>query len=576
MALETKISDNFIYESVLDKAFQSSDETPFTGKILQNVIDSRTGNGSYSSGSITIDATGLANSSESYLDWSEGYIVLPYNIKLTGTASIATAAVTPTNAGGLNFLTSLKNNSLIDSITVESGGKSILTATSNLSQLVNFKMHSTTSVSNLEKMNSSLNYWPDSVGNYDYSASSLGVNNSKNNPYATTFGAVDPYNEGVYKRQLSMAPYTSSTTTLAKQIVECSNIQLNATTSVNAVNITTIPVSPAATTVLSDIHFLATIRLKDLHDYFASHVKLSKIGYKIVIRVNQGVSTFNHSASGATTTPFTTGLTITSQTFTPIGGSLYNPSMIHVGSNSIAATANITTWSNAVTIAANSLTLTSQVDTSTSALLNGVFLYVPSYVPSPTAAARLLREPSITRSFLDVYGNLIQNQGAGAYISSQLCGGLSNIKALVLIPYVAQNTMGMNSFASAMNPAPGTTDPQISLTNLQITLNSKPVLSDRLNYSFDAFLNNTSQLFGLNGNQSDFLNSGIIDYKRFSHNFRYYCFDLSRYSDSQNDIPQMLTLSTFNNSNVAIDIYAFILYGRSAEFRIAEGSLEVQ
>lgn len=565
--METKIADNFIYESVLDKSVGDSNKTPFIRKNLNYILDQQAGNSTYTSGQVIIDSSSLASSGNTFQDWTNAYVVIPFNVKVEATALIASAAGGPTatTLGAINYLTCLKNNALIDSITVEQGGRTIINQTSNLSQLVNYKMHSTFSQDMVNKMGPSLMYYPDSVGAYTYN---LNTNDSVNNTIndennSASYGKPETHNEGIVKRQQYTYPYTTGLTTQALQKNEMSAYN-SATAEVD---------TSAANVVFSDLHMLATIRLKDLADYFDKHPKLTRgVGYKIYLRVNQGVSTFTHSQTTSSVNPFSE-LLVSNQTFNGIGSSLTQPSMISVGLNKLSTKI---TYSNNVVISAHTLKLTSQIDTGANALINGVRLYVPSYECSPSYHEKLVAQPPLNRPFFDIYSNILQNQGAGAYVNTQIASGISSPKALIVIPQLAQATQSTNSQGSALNPSPGTTDPQLSLTNTQIKLGSEYVLPDRVNYDFIQFLENTSQMFGLNGNQTNEMSSGVIDFQKFKHNYRYYSYDLSRYLDSANKIPQMITFESFNNSNVAMDLYFYVLYERDATFSLAQGSVEVE
>jgi hypothetical protein len=515
----------------------------------------------------------MASSGTTFQDWSNAYVVIPFNVKLECTAVQATATSEPSTATKnlQNYLTSVKNNSIIDSITVEQNGRTIVNQTSNLAQFVNYKMHSTMSQDSVAKMGSSLMYTPDSVGAYTYTSTTsvaLSVDNTDNLPTVTTnWNKPEAFNSGALARQQKLFPYTTALTTQQKQINEADVTQI-ATASV--------PVTTAANVVLSDIHFLATIRLRDVCPYFESHPKLTRgLGYRIILRLNQGVTTFTHVVTPtAIVTPLDgASMVITNQTFTPIGSCLTQPSMAHVGTNTVST---LLTYPNVVTISANSLKLTSQVDVGSNALLNGIRLYCPSYTASPEAQATLMRQPVLNKPFIDLYHNVIQNQLAGNYINTQLASGISNPKFLVVCPQIAQAVHSFNSQGSAFNPCPGVTDPQLSLTGIQIKVGSEYVLPDRINYDFIQFLNQTSTMFGLNANQTNAMSSGIIDFQKFRHNYRYYVFDLSRYLDSQDNVPRMITLETFNNSNVAVDLYCYCGYERAAEFDLQKGAVQVE
>lgn len=563
--METKISDCFIFDSVIDRTVGDSNQTPFVKKNLNYVLDQQAGNSAYTSGQVIIDSSSLAATGNTFQDWSNAYIVLPYNVKLECTASIAATAASPTaaTANMLNFLTSTKNFSLIDSITIEQNGRTVVSQTSNLSQLVNFKAHSTFSQDFIAKNGATLGYQPDSVGNWKYTASSVGVKNTDNLSTSTSFNTSENYNSGLLSRQQKYAPVTSALTTLNKQIAEGDNLQLG----------TAFMPTSAGNVVLSDHHFLATIRLKDLSDFFDKHPKLTRgVAYKIYLRVNQGITTFTHNASSAANAPFFS-IDTTAQAFSGIGGSLVQPAMVSVGTGTLST---LLTWANAVTITASSLKLTSQVDVGANALLNGVRLYVPSYDCAPEAAAKLMRQPTIKAPFFDIYSNVIQSQSAGSYINSQIASGISSPKALIVVPQIAQSVIGLNQQGSALDPSPATTMPQCSLTNTQIKVGSEYILPDRVNYDFVQFIENNAQLFGLNGNQRNDMSSGIVDFQKWRNNYRYYAYDLSRYLDSMDNLPRMITFESFNNSNVAVDLYIYVLWERNAEFDLSAGTLLVE
>lgn len=572
--METKLSDNFIFDSVLDLSIGDSDKTPFVKKNLSYVVDQQVGNGGYGSGQVIIDSTTLATGGNNFQDWSNSYIAMPYRVTLSCNAAQGTASGPPTASGLLNYLTSLKNNALIDSIQIEQGGRTIINQTANLSQFVSYKMHSITSQDNINKMSGSLGYVPDSIGAYTYDVNGVsvppvlrGVNNTANLPTNTAnFDKAEPYNSGVLARQQKMCAYNAGITTSSAFKNECE---------VQQVATGVIPTS-ASNVVLSDIHFVATIRLKDLLDYADKHPKLTRgIGYKIYLRVNQGKTTFTHASPTASTTPFggSNPVVVTAQSFSPSGSGSAQPAQLHIGPNTISSAL---TYGNNITVTANSLTLETAIDSTTNALISGVRLYVPSYELSSQSQEKVMRSPVLSRPFFDIYFSQVTNQSSLSYINTQIASGLSNPKALIVVPQLSQTILGYPSQASVFNTSPATTDPQISLTNTQIKVGSQYVLFDRVNYGFTQFIENNSQLFGLNGNQSNCLNSGIIDMQKWRHNYRYYAYDISRYEKSQDNVPQMLTFESYNNSALPIDLYIYVLYERSAEFDLARGAVQVE
>ena len=478
-------------------------------------------------------------------------------------ASAVSAGAVTTNAGNLNYLTSLKNNAIIDSIQVECGGRVIINQTNHLSQFVNFKMHATSSQDSINKNGPTDMYIPDGIGAYTFTnEAGIGVKNNAINATNNT-DKPEPFNAGALTRMQKMCPYKTDITDSAGLDAECDVKQAG----------TGLTQTTTGDVVLSDHHFVAIIKLKNICDYFDKHPLCRGVAYKLYLRINQGETVFTHSVPAVDTSPFS-DIVLGKQTFTPVASSLVQPAMVHLGANTPSSTI---AWGSAVTVVENSVTLTSGVSTGPNARLNGVRLYVPSYVASASGHEQLIRQPVLHRPFFDIYQSTISNVNAKSSVNFQLASGISSPKALILVPQVSRSeAVGLDCQASAYDPSPATTSPQVSLSSTQVKIGSQYVLWDRVNYGFTQFIESTSSLFALNGNQTNSLSSGIIDYTRFRHNYRYYVYDLSRYEKSQDKLPQMISLETVNNSNVKLDIYCYLLYERDAEFDLAKGAVQVE
>jgi hypothetical protein len=170
----------------------------------------------------------------------------------------------------------------------------------------------------------------------------------------------------------------------------------------------------------------------------------------------------------------------------------------------------------------------------------------------------------------------------GAQINVQVSTSATNPRALIIVPSwsasapAADPTFGQAylSERSPLSTVPGSTDGLLSLRDIQIKMGSDYILPDRLNYSWSAFIDHTSSIFALNGNQTA-QTSGLITKKMWETNHRYYAFDLSRYPQAMNNLPQMISLECYNNSAVSIELRCYLVYGRSAEFNLANGTLSV-
>lgn len=558
---ETKTADNFVFDEALDPREHLSESTPFLRKNISYVVDQQAGNGAYTSGEVIIDSQAIA-ASGNVIDWRNAYLAVPYYVKLNVAASVA-ATWSSNNGGGsglAKFSTALKNCALLDSLKVEANGKTILTSTQGLSQLINFKLHSTMTPASLAKDGAIIGYYPDDQGAVADGA--LDSHNSGNDPitqYASGDAPIQA-NRGLIERQANWLP-SINTSFMNDANYKEEAAAFDAGTGA-------LPSNTTAAADVSDIHFVATIRLRDLHDYFDKHSLSRGVSYRLTLKFNQAVSTV---VSTSSTSPFQTTPTITnSQT----SGSA-QPAMLCWGGASMIG--RLTASAGTVITA----TLTSAIDTTANARFSGVRLYVPSLELEPAHQEKLISQnPIIKRSFMDFMSQTTQTHAAaGAAINVQVSTSATNPRALIVIPRWSQTAtgnggQGFYSDVSPLSTVPGSTDALLSLTNLQVKLGSNYVLPDRMFYTFAQFQDHVSSIFALNGDQT-VNTSGLIDKKKFEVNHRYYAFDLSRYPDAMSNLPQMVAVECKNNTQVAVELMCILLYGRDAEFNLANGSMTI-
>jgi hypothetical protein len=411
----------------------------------------------------------------------------------------------------------------------------------------------------LAKDGAIIGYYPDDQGSATDGA--LDSHNSGNDPitqYTSGDSPVQP-NRGLIERQNAWLPSFNTS------FMSDANVKEEAAT----YDAGTGSLPTAATNAdVSDIHFVATIRLRDLHDYFDKHSLSRGVSYRLTLKFNQAVSTV---VSPSSATPFSATPTITtSQT----SGSA-QPAMLCWGGASMLG--RLTGTANTVITA----TLTSAIDTTANARFSGVRLYVPSLELEPAHQEKLISQnPIIKRSFMDFMSQTTQTHAAaGAAINVQVSTSATNPRALLVIPRWSQTAtgnggQGFYSDVSPLSTVPGSTDALLSLTNLQVKLGSNYVLPDRMFYTFAQFQDHVSSVFALNGDQT-VNTSGLIDKKKFELNHRYYAFDLSRYPDAMSNLPQMVAVECKNNTQVAVELMCILLYGRDAEFNLANGSMTI-
>lgn len=520
------------------------------------IIDDQKGTGTYTSSKVIINAEYQGN--DRFIDWSESYITVPYETKLSITAGASSTVTGGSTAYDQNLLTALKNNSLVESIKVEQNGRVLVEETTNMPHIVNYIHHCTMTEDKIKTQTSHNQYHPDGGIPNDITAGIDGIENNRTiNNSATVSLTNSAFNEGALKRQYALYPRNSIGTTFMSQTNQDNEYDpYQEITSEISGDIST-------ETFISKIHFLAKIKLSDIHDFFKKHPFSKGCTYKITLIINQGYTTIT-TASG--TTPLSDTQTLVKSTLT--GQSNTFP-LIFTGNTSTSIGGPVITVGTGTT---HTLKMYANIDTSSSARQTGVFLYMKSFDLTPEYENVLLQKPIINTFPFMILNNIYLNNGANGNINLTLFNAVSNPRALVIIPQYTQNSSYQTqpSQWSAYNTSPATTDP-VSLTKIQVRLNSKNLLANPSNYTYQQFNDNTNQVFKLFGGIGD-ITSGVIDLQKFTNLYRYYVFDLSPcMTQDQWNVPQLISLDAFNNSAVPIDLYCFCLYQKTAIFDNSKG-----
>lgn len=558
---ETKQLDNFVFDELIDPREQTSVKTPFLRKNIVYQVDSQAGNGNYTSPDVIIDTQSIA-SSGNVLNWRDAYIAVP--LETYASIQLSTSGVSggPTLAEWKKVL-ALKNMSFLHSIKVEANGKVIVSANEGLEELVNLKALSTWNSEMLRKNGSTVFFSPDSTGTLGYSDDALNYNIGNNTLYATTNSdCITKVNTGLIDRQNNLIPKTTLKVQSATNTKEEGLAYDSATTAFDATS--------TSEQVMADIHYIGIIRLRDICDLFDKHVMARGVSYRFTLRFNQATTTLT-SASNTSCTFAENAVETTCTT-----GSV-QPAVACIGANTLFGVGTVLN-----TAAVKKVKIVHKIDTSVNARFNGVRIYVESFEPSPESLEEMLAQEPVERWFNDyLYTTTPTKVSAGVQSNIQLSTSCTNPRAVILIPRVAtgttQYTTTYANIPNNQNPfcmSPGCTDAFLSLTNVQIKVGSTYVLPDRVYYTYQAFLDNTRSVFSVDGGDS-YLSTGLIDKKMFETNHRYYVFDVSRYPESMTDLPQMISAEFKNNTQQDIELLAIVVYGRRAEWNLAQGSMTI-
>jgi hypothetical protein len=156
---------------------------------------------------------------------------------------------------------------------------------------------------------------------------------------------------------------------------------------------------------------------------------------------------------------------------------------------------------------------------------------------------------------------------SGSTFSSLIQSGVTNVRGVLLIPFISSNTNGsvnsaavtgvttFSQYQSPFDTAPCTTAP-ISLTNLQVSIGGVNQLANTLSYNFENFLEQTSMYEKINQGDLD-LSCGLINENLWTNAYRTYYVDCSRANIADLMTPRNVNVTFTNNSNVTIDVLIY-------------------
>jgi hypothetical protein len=294
---DTQLADQFLYQSSLktDSSVRVSSR-----KRVPYVIDLN--QGSYANGVITIDATSQLNGAEGFACLRDAYIMLPYKVSMKNTH-----AAQALNAAANRLSVGLKCGvwNVIDAMSLEHNGKSIISMTEYKMFANNLRAQAETSPAYVEKHGAESFLYPDSSGSLTW-GSATAINATT--PAATTAGdgysntasdltgafstsatngaASRSANDGFVRRLLANPP-TVNTATAAS-----TNTNTNGWPTITAGAATT----PAGS-IAGTWNYILKIKLVDLHPIFKELDLMANPQIKLRFRVNQGSSVIATSAT---------------------------------------------------------------------------------------------------------------------------------------------------------------------------------------------------------------------------------------------------------------------------------------
>lgn len=572
-------ADHTVWEETINK---TDSIQPFTSKEVLYIQDQNSG-GSYA-GQIQFDCSSLANN-QRWLNYQEAYLEIPFQIDFKASFDITAAGVINSYAAGL------KNGyyQIIDSMQVDLNNQNIVQLQNNLNMLVNYKVLTSFSQDDLAKLGPSIGVEPDTAESYTFSA----VASESGDGYANNRDIRDPNlegflnrsdtNDGLYTRQ-RFTTAISPITALQTDALPTTGIDDNATKVYVAEgsNYMTYDTAAAAARVYSWV-ILATIRLKDICDWFDKVPLMKGANYRFTINYNSCKTTITGSHINVVGPPETDTYTMATTSHIQLSGHS-NPvifaSSVDLSANSSTLRAIVKkvgdTQTETFTVASG--VVSTSLNSGVKSIYNSCRLYVPAYKLDPTYELNLIQtRPTTTVKYLDYYTYSITGTIGGNSFNSILTNGIVNPKAVVVIPYVnttsGVNVLNLPTYQTLFDSAPGTTSPACSITNFQVQVAGENVFQSNQIYSYSQFLDEFQHLFAINGSDTTSINSGLISQHMWRNAYRYYVADLSRRLRHEDKIPKSVMISGTNNTNVTVDYICFILFEKEVTIKTASGEV---
>lgn len=577
------IADRFQIDETISGQDQEDWKSFTNDKNMSYVVDQQ--NGNYSN-QVSWDLSSIV-SQNSWLALQEGYVLMPFS----STLALGTAALTTTPTSFSKYQVSLKNNfiNFVDSIQVFVNGEQVVDQTSFSNMPINVMDMLTMSADDLAVKGSSLNICPDTATSIRFSAGVTTVNGDgyTNNQFLTAANVTtltgqdySTFNDGLRKRALITSTNTGSSVVGAAANGWPPGLS---TTNNKFTQILTPYVSNATNTtaVQTAWNYVVYLPLRRLSDYFCKVPLIKGSQIRLVINFNAGVTTVTTSTTSGSAAMVMTGYTATAgQT---------NPVMIN--SSTITSTAA----NQLITTTAGTLTLTTQIQTTAVALaattiaqkgfaaLPNCRIYIPSYKVNPIIEERILSNRTQRFRYYDWYQQPISNIADGASYSQVLTTALSNVQALIILPFQNGSVVGAtklfltfpgSQWQSPFDSAPSTTLPggMLAFQNFNVQVSGQNVFNLNANYNYDIWANEVQKL-ALNGGLSKEISSGLIDLNTWNFS-PYIVADLSRRQESADKTYQSVVVSGTNNAGVPIDLYCFIAYQKECEIDVLTGAIK--
>ena len=601
--------DNLVFEESVNAEI---DQSEFISKKWVYINDSNSQN--YTS-QVVIDSTPLSNAG-GYINWSEGYIVMPLLVQLQSTDPTDLPVGTRLADHSWAFKNGFWN--MINSMTIEFNNQNIVQQTPFLNVFRSFKAHTSFSQDDLLGEGSTIGYYPDTAGSWNFAPASLdtsplssggvGLCNNRQAPvviatsplvganiadfnlatpyysstayggiptnttgvdggFLTSTGTANPsafawseysQNEGFAKRS-DWYGYDPVNTATGQGLINdagtCREVYRSFKQTQDVAGIVSWEV-------------YAKLRLKDLADYFAKCPLLKGSTIRFYINTNQSSTSFtiDKGAINLHGVPATFN-TLVVNTTSVLGG-LTQPLMI----------ASTDVGQGCSPLPAGDYTLSTSIYKNTtsgkSTGLQACRLYAPVYKMNPLAEQRYLSlAPTKKVEYNDIFQYQFNGLDQNSPFNILVTNGIQDIQSVLVVPFLSASGNG-TTYSTLLSPTStsGATPDPITLTNFNILVSGVNLFLNNEMYDFEQFNQELKSSNQLNGSLTTGLASGLISEDMFSRGYRYYYGNCARILPSEAGVSRSIQIQGTNVSKKQINLMVFVEFKRSMTIDISTGA----
>jgi hypothetical protein len=196
-----------------------------------------------------------------------------------------------------------------------------------------------------------------------------------------------------------------------------------------------------------------------------------------------------------------------------------------------------------------------------------VELWIPAYQMLEDIELNYAESHMKTITFNDYYQFSLKGVGSGESFNHLVSNGISNLKSCLIVPLLNSLNNNVNVFDDGL--------PQsfAHINNFNVMVGGSNVLHQDSRYGYQQFNNEFFNEFGINGNQSPGIGSGLIDFKSWIKKPFYYV-NCSRVPKEQQKAYRSLQIKGTNSSALTMDYYIFAIYEKNFSLDVVSGNLE--